>query len=381
MSDRLSNISTNVFRFIYWIGRLSGVVVFTYDKRLGQVELSKILRVIFPALKSMCVLIQVVHVVLTFYYYENLISTMMFAAQSFTFFTFSILIVISQTTHSKKYIDIINDTIKLFKILKIKVRNESFFDGTFFFLFFVKTITNAYVVFGNFGIFINPEVKLTFRLAIINMTILHLTNVIFLNFAFIGLLLASAFQNNLYNYLRRCSKIKDLEEFSIINAQFKQIFKRFNQLTEIHFLSAILFYLVSISAGLTFIIMEADQYKNKLSTFGFQICCIIDLLNFNMAADLVEKTSTKIDFFKVDLLCNDSLEVISLQSKYLMIRKFFQMDLVLTQIKSNKSEIFVLGLMKLGNNLSLKILAGIVTYTVYLMQLKIIEEQKVSLAS
>lgn len=54
------------------------------------------------------------------------------------------------------------------------------------------------------------------------------------------------------------------------------------------------------------------------------------------------------------------------------------MDLVVSQIKFDKCEILVFGLMKLGNSLSLKFLAGIVTFTVYLMQLKIIENQKSS---
>lgn len=54
------------------------------------------------------------------------------------------------------------------------------------------------------------------------------------------------------------------------------------------------------------------------------------------------------------------------------------MDLVVSQIKFDKSEIVILGLMKLGNSLSLEFLAGIVTYAVYLMQMKMIENQRLS---
>lgn len=57
------------------------------------------------------------------------------------------------------------------------------------------------------------------------------------------------------------------------------------------------------------------------------------------------------------------------------------MDLVVSQIKFDKSEIVILGLMKLGNSLSVKFLAGIVTFTVYVIQLKMIENQKLPQSS
>lgn len=52
------------------------------------------------------------------------------------------------------------------------------------------------------------------------------------------------------------------------------------------------------------------------------------------------------------------------------------MELILSQLKFDKNEIMILGLVKLGNTLNLEFLAGIVTYTVYLMQFQILENNK-----
>lgn len=55
------------------------------------------------------------------------------------------------------------------------------------------------------------------------------------------------------------------------------------------------------------------------------------------------------------------------------------MDIVISQFQYEKSEIYILGLVKLGNNLSLKLLAGVVTYVVYLVQFQVLENKKTTL--
>lgn len=309
MVNRINKVSSQVIRLMYLAGLFFGVSVFIYDKRHGQVEVSKPLQVIFPVIKSISVLSHAVYITATSYYYESTIFKLIFAAQSFVVFSFAILLVMSQTIQSQKYINIINDSIRMFNALKIKVGSESFFGGTFLFMFLLKTVTNSYIICCNFPYIFDPSITWNLRLVMINMIGLFLANVIFFNFGFIGLLMTSAFQNKLYEYFQSCRKITDFEEFARIYGQFKVIFKRFIQLTEVHFFYAILFYLVNIGVGLSYFIVSNQEFQHRSATLGFQICCIIDLIIFNMAADFVEKTSRKMDFFKVDFLCNDSLEV------------------------------------------------------------------------
>lgn len=294
---------------MYWGGLMFGIPVFTYDKRHGQVKLSRPIRVLFPVIKSISALSHIAYNVMALYYYDNIILQITFSAQSFTFVSFSMLLVISQIMQPQKYIDIINESISLVKTVKIKVRSENFFDRTFLLFVLVKTLTNFYVIFNNIPYIIDSNIPWTVRLAVVNMTVLFLTNVIFFNFGFVGLLVTSALQTNLYEYFQSCTKIRDFEEFSRIYGQFKVIFKQFTKLTELQFFFGILFYLVHFGASLIYLVIDEEPSSNKSATLGSQICCIIDLMIFNLAADLVEKTSRKMDFFKVDFLCNDSLEV------------------------------------------------------------------------
>lgn len=96
-----------------------------------------------------------------FLHHDRLILEKIFTAQNLTFCPILILILISQTTQSKKYNSIIHDAMELVKTLKLKVQSKTFFDRTFFFLFLVKTLTN--VVLGNLPFYMDSQFSWTIR--------------------------------------------------------------------------------------------------------------------------------------------------------------------------------------------------------------------------
>lgn len=294
---------------MYWFGIVFGVAVFIFDRKTGQVKISRTLLVLFPIKESLAVLGHAVYLTSIWFYYENLAFKMIFIIQNITFFSFGILLIVSQIMQSQKYIKLINNSIELVDILKVKLRSENFFEVKTLWLFLLKTLTNIYIILGNILIIVGANYHWTDRVGVINMTILLVVNVIFFNFGFIGLLVSSAFQSNLHKYLQNCKKLKDFQEFSRIYGKFQMVFKEFTQLTQFHFFFAMVFYMVNIAACFTYLIIEDVEMKQRPSFWVMQICSIIDLTIFNMAADFVETTSRKIHFFKVDFLCNDSMEV------------------------------------------------------------------------
>lgn len=309
MVNRINRISYKILHLLYLIGKLLGIVVFIYDRRLHQAKISRTHQVLFPAIRSTNIVLYVFFVIELYSQYEKILYKVIFSVQRGIILTISILLIISQTTQSKKYISILNNTFKMIDALKTKLRSENFFDGTFFLFFSVKTLTNVYVIIADIPYILNSEYSWVHRLFILNMIVVMVANLTFFNFAFLGLLVTSAFQNNFYTYFQQCKKIKDFEEFSQIYTQFKEVFRSFVRLTQFQFLLAIVFYMVNIGALLGLIIFNREEYDRSLSVMGWQFCLLIDLMIFNMAADLVDKTSRKMNFYKVDFLCNDSLEV------------------------------------------------------------------------
>lgn len=296
---------------MYLLAKFYGIAVFTYEKKSQQLKVSKKYQIIFASFRSISLIIYITYIFKCFFEYENIIIKIMFLFQKSVVMMISLLVIISQITKANLYKDLINTTIKMINLMKLKLQNDDFFDRTFFMMFAIKITTNTYAIFCDFPTIFDFEKHWIDVLGTINLIIIWMANLAFFNFAFIGLLVGSAFYNNFFQYLQQFTKNRDLEEFSKIYNNFKFIFKSFLKLTELHFFFIFLFYMINIGAGLSSLIIgnEANSKWKSLS-WGYQICCIIDLMLFNIAADLVERSSRKNDFHNVDLLRNDSIEVL-----------------------------------------------------------------------
>lgn len=295
---------------MYILSKLYGVSVFNYDSISKKISISKKCQIIFPILRSIILLMYLLYFWKLLYQYENSIFRITFAIQKSVVIVIAMLLIKSQIFKARQYAQIINKTIRLVGFLNFKLQTEDFFNRTFFILFATKFTTNSYVILVDLPHIFNFQKHWTDIVGVINLVIVWISNIVFFNFAFIGLLVASAFYENLFKYFQKSVSLREINEFRETYKHFKCIFKSFLLLTELHFFYIYFFYMINMGAGLSYLIINDPESVNyRTLTWGYQICCIIDLMLFNIAADFVLRSSRKADFHKVDFLRNDSIDV------------------------------------------------------------------------
>lgn len=308
MTNFINRLSLKVIYFLYILGKCFGIVTATYYPSENRIRKSKLQTKIFAGVRTAVTFLLVI---LTFAFSEydsESINIPFLLQNAFTLATTSLLVV-TQLRDANELISVINEFIVLKLELSTKKGVNQMFKKTFFVMLLVKVISNTYLCLSDIPLLFTTSDGIAWLLFCSAMFIWGGT-LIFFNFAFIGLIMASAFQANMFDYLQNCWKIKEIDEYSKLSLRFYKVFNKFIGLTRIHFLMALIFYTLSIGTGLSITLSSADESTPfVIQAFGYITFCIIDVLLFNMAADLVERSSRKRDFAKVDLLTNDTRQV------------------------------------------------------------------------
>ncbi|KAL5280889.1 Gr93c family protein [Megaselia abdita] len=349
----INRLCLKIIYSLYLIGKYFGIVTATYCPVENKVIRSKLLTKIFAGFRTA---ITFVLVIVTFafsdYKYDPVSIT--FVLQSSLTFSTTLLLIVTQVKGANKLIELINEFISLQLELKSKKGVKQFFGNTFFVMLFFKVLTNTYLCFVDIPFMFTLPDALS-MLMFSGQIFIWSGTLIFFNFAFIGLMCASAFQANMFEYLQNCWKLKEIDEYSELSLRFYKVYKQFLNAVRTHFLMAFIFYTLSIGSGLSLTITSGIENTWLFAhAFLYHSCCIVDVVLFNMAAELVERNSYKRNFSKVDLLTNDTKEL----------------DMLNSQMKTENFEIWLLGLFKMGNQLNLGFISAVITYVVYLVQFK-----------
>lgn len=311
MTNFVNRLCLKIIYFHYILGKCLGIVTATYYPAVNKVKRSKRLTKIFAGLRTVIALVLMI-IVASITARHNLkfdSVTMPFVLQTAFILSTTMFLVVAQIKHADELIGVINEFMALELELKSKRGVNERFGNKFFVILLVKMITTTCLCFCDMPLLFQIRNSLTLLLFIAQMFIWSGT-LVFFNFAFIGLMMSSAFQDNMFEYLENCWKLKELEEFSLLSLRFYKIFGNFLGLVRTHLLMALIFYTLTTGAGLTMTISirHKDTYV-FVHAVVYYTFCMVDVLLFNMAADLIERNSRKRIFCKVDLLTNDTKQV------------------------------------------------------------------------
>lgn len=296
-----------IIYFLYNFGKCFGIVTAYYDPETRTVKRSKLLTNLFAGFRTVLAFVVATVTCLVAYYKLNANAITLVIQNIYTFST-TVPLIRAQLKDANALIEVINEFISLVFELKSKKGVHRLFRNTFFVMLFLKVFTTTLLCICEIpALFYMPD-SLSLML-FLGEVFIWCGTLIFFNFAFIGLMMAS-FQANMFEFMENCWKLKELDEYSTLSVRFYRVFHKFLGLVRTHFLMALLFYTVSLGYGLSVTI--SGQFDNTyffIQAYTYHTCCIVDVILFNMAADLVERNSRKRNFAKVDFLTNDSKQV------------------------------------------------------------------------
>lgn len=309
MGKTINSLCLKLIYCLYITGKFLGIAPVTYSSNENKLKQSKLLRNISIGFRGVITLALVLFI-MTAAINGFKVQTVIFGFYAYTTSTTLLLIVI-QIKDGYELIEVINEFLTLNLELKPKkgVSHSQQFGSKFFVMLLTKMATVTYISVSDIPEYLQQTGGMTVVFCL-TLTFIWTGTLIFFNIAFLGLMMASEFQSNMFQYLESCWMLKDLEEYSQLSVKFYKVFHKFIRLARAHFLVAFIFYTLSIGLGLSFVV--SIGFQNIYKTIGNAIyysCFIMDVLLFNMAAEFVEKNSYRRNFTKVDILSSDSKQV------------------------------------------------------------------------
>lgn len=307
MGKTVNSLSLKLIHCLYITGKFLGIAPVTYIRAENRLKRSKWLTSISMGLRGVIILL------LIFLIVSALLKGYKVASIGLAFYAYmlstTLFLLVIKIKDGTELIEVINEFLALNLELKSKKGVSQKFGNKFFVMLLTKVITVTFISMSDIPSYMKGTDGKTIAYCM-TLTFIWTGTLMFFNFAFLGLMMGSEFQSNMFQYLESCWKLKDLEDYSQLSLKFYKVFHKFIKLARAHFLVAFVFYTLSIGLGLSLVVSTGFEniYKTIVNTI-YYTCFIVDVLLFNMAAEFVEKNSYRRNFTKVDILCNDTKQV------------------------------------------------------------------------